>query len=724
MSAGTAAATVIGRATPAVPNASSCIRIVRPMPQRPVTSAPAPLPVLSNEVVDVTLAERRTFQNDVRQKFTDIFEVGARCSKFAVDLDQYDDSVNVLGRLQLPSSLSFFEEIGASDFVIKSLREGHYPKLKEPVPDFEYRNNASFFKHKDFAEQSVKDLIAKGRVRVLQSKPKCVNPISVAVQRLKSRFILDCSHLNKYIEIPHIKYEGHETALNYFKKGGYMYNFDLRDGYHHLMIHPDFQTYLGFCICLDGVPTYCCYVVGCFGLADLPFLFSKVYRPLVRHWRSLSIPGIMFLDDGGFFEADYDSAVVHSEHVKKDIVRSGSIFSIKKSNFTPSQKMTWLGFDWDTKGGTFSAASHRVEKIKNTCDYLLILDNCPVRKLSSFVGQIISLSPVVGNCAKVTTKVSQHFIAKADSWDDNLVLSSDIKREILFWKDQIDLLNCRSLCEEKPPQVLNLIEGDASGTGCGSWLNKDKLTARIFSAYERETHSTFRELANVHFSLMSFLPEIKNTSVKFLVDSQSAVHIIKNGSMKPELQYFATEVFHLCFQNNVKLYVQWIPREQNKMGDLASREADIADVEDWGITRSFFIILNNLYGPFTLDAFANFYNMKVPRFYSLYHCPGTCGVDAFLQDWEKENVLMVPPVSAVGRALSHLRLCKSKGVLIVPKWPSSHFWPLLMDEFYCHISDIKVFKGKHVLCHGLNTNSLLGAPYFNGDILAVVLDCS
>ena len=69
-----------------------------------------------------------------------------------------------------------------------------------------------------------------------------------------------------------------------------------------------------------------------------PFFSSKVYRLLVRHWRSLSFPGIMFL--GGFFEADYDSAVVHSEHVKKDIVCSGSIFSIKKSNFTPSQKMT------------------------------------------------------------------------------------------------------------------------------------------------------------------------------------------------------------------------------------------------------------------------------------------------------------------------------------------------------------------------------------------------
>ena len=52
--------------------------------------------------------------------------------------------------------------------------------------------------------------------------------------------------------------------------------------------------------------------------------------------------------------------------VKLDIIRSGSIYSIKKSDFNPSQRMTWLGYDWDTEKGTFAAASHRVEQIKNT----------------------------------------------------------------------------------------------------------------------------------------------------------------------------------------------------------------------------------------------------------------------------------------------------------------------------------------------------------------------
>ena len=83
-----------------------------------------------------------------------------------------------------------------------------------------------------------------------------------------------------------------------------MFNYDLKDGYHHLLIHPDFRDFLGFKLMINGKLTYCRYVVGCFGLADLPWIFTKVYRPLVAHWRSLGIKGVKFLDDGAFFNDD------------------------------------------------------------------------------------------------------------------------------------------------------------------------------------------------------------------------------------------------------------------------------------------------------------------------------------------------------------------------------------------------------------------------------------
>lgn len=685
---------------------------------------PPPPPPPLNPTIDVTLAERDQQLAETRCKFNDIYKVYSDCDKFPVDLTKFDDSINVAGRLHLPESINFFRQIGASQFIIDSLEQGHHPTLTGPVPTYEIENHGSFRKHKDFATQTVEGLIAKGRVEIVSQKPKLINPLHVVVQRTKSRLILDCSTLNKYIKVPKIKYENHEIGLQYFKKGIWMFNYDLRDGYHHVMIHPDFRDFLGFKLLLNGKMTYCRYVVGCFGLADLPWIFTKIYRPLVAHWRSLGIQGVKFLDDGAFFNEDKVSASANSLHVQKDLIRTGSIFSSKKCVWEPTQKMTWLGFVWDSEEGSIAAAPHRVEKIISSCNSLLDKDNCPVKDLAGFVGMIVSLIPVVGNCSRVTTKQSQICIASSDSWDNFIHLSSPIKKEILFWKENIHKLNHSIISESGPPTVMNVIEGDASSTGLGSILNRENLTARIFSQEERETHSTYRELANIHYSLLSFLPMIKDSSVKFLVDSQSAARIVETGSMKEELQWFATEIFFICYKNNIALKVEWIPRDQNKLADWASREADVVDIEDWGLTSSFFKILDNRHGPFTLDAFSNSYNNKCPRFYSLFHSPGSLGLDALTYNWHGENVLLVPPVNAIGSALCHLKTCRAKGVLIAPKWPSSYFWPLLLNHFHRFTTEVRVFKGKHVLCHGLNENSILGSPDFEGEIISVALDCS
>ena len=692
--------------------------------QTPLPRQPRPPPVPLSPETDVTVKDRQNDALITRNKFADVYKVQNCCDEIPVDLSAYDETVNVKGRLHLASSVEFFEKIGASKFIIDTLKHGYFPKLKSEVPPYEIENHGSFRKHYDFAVQTLSSLLEKGRIEIVEKKPKLVNPLHVVVQRLKNRLILDCSKLNEFIIVPKIKYDNHEVAFQYFKKGVYMFSYDLRDGYHHVLIHPKFRDYLGFKFVWKGKLTYFRYVVGCFGLADLPYIFTKIYRPLVAHWRSLGIPAIKFLDDGGFFVKDEPTALIHSDHVRKDLIRSGSIYSEKKCIWKPTQVMTWLGFTWNSKEGTVAAAPHRIEKIKNTCQTLLSLDACPVRKLAGFVGMIVSLTPVVGNSSRLSTKQSQILVASSQSWDDTVHLPSTVKREFLFWRENIDHLNSRSCIEKGPPMVLNVIEGDASSSGCGSILNHHLLAARIFSPDERDTHSTFRELANIHFSIHAFLPHIKGSDVKFRVDSQSAARIIDVGSMKPELQWFATEIFYLCFNNNISLKVEWIPREENKDADWASREADIIDIEDWGLTDAFFSILSTLYGPFSLDAFANFYNNKCPRFYSLFTTPGSLGVDALTFSWEGENVILVPPINAIGKALVHLKKCKARGVLVAPKWPSSYFWPILLNDFANHILDVKCFKGSNVLQQGLNKNSLLGSPSFSGDVISVSLDCS
>ena len=186
----------------------------------PLRQTPPPPPAIT--ATDVTLKARDAEMTNTLHKFDDIYKVNKSCDNFHVDPSQFDETVNVKGRLNHPDSIRFFREIGASQFILDTLKNGHHPTLIGPVPAYEIENHGSFRKHIDFAMGDLLNLIAKGRVEIVEKKPLLINPLHVVVQRLKKRLILDCSILNKYIKVPKIKYENHEVGLQYFKKGCYI----------------------------------------------------------------------------------------------------------------------------------------------------------------------------------------------------------------------------------------------------------------------------------------------------------------------------------------------------------------------------------------------------------------------------------------------------------------------------------------------------------------------
>ena len=144
-------------------------------------------------------------------------------------------------------------------------------------------------------------------------------------------------------------------------------------------------------------------------------------------------------------------------------------------------------------------------------------------------------------------------------------------------------------------------------------------------------------------------------------------------------------------------------------------------MDDWQISGSFFRILNTRWGPFSIDLFANFYNRKCERFYSLFYTPESQGVDALAFSWRGENALMVPPIPLIPRVLGHARRCRCEGVLVAPVWTSAVFWPLLQGEYRGYIQGVSVVKGKRVLEQGRNENSIFGSSRFQGDLVAMRL---
>jgi hypothetical protein len=81
-----------------------------------------------------------------------------------------------------------------------------------------------------------------------------------------------------------------------------------------------------------------------FGLQSSAYIFSKVLRPLLAHWRRKSIQVVLYLDDSFGVAEDQEKCSKHSDIVKKDFILSGLVPNKDKCVRSPSQQLEWLGF--------------------------------------------------------------------------------------------------------------------------------------------------------------------------------------------------------------------------------------------------------------------------------------------------------------------------------------------------------------------------------------------
>lgn len=150
-----------------------------------------------------------------------------------------------------------------------------------------------------------------GSVLECPTPPTVVNPLSVSVQSNgKKRLILDLRYSNTYIKKSHVKFEDAKAMLGLLVNPAqyWMFSFDIKSGYHHIDMHANDQRFLGFALVFDSKPRYFVFTVLQFGLSTGPYIFTKVLRPLVKHWRGKAIRIVVYLDDGSGASSTFDAA--------------------------------------------------------------------------------------------------------------------------------------------------------------------------------------------------------------------------------------------------------------------------------------------------------------------------------------------------------------------------------------------------------------------------------
>ncbi len=438
---------------------------------------------------------------------------------------------SVKGRLR--ENIDYWEKINASHWVLRILRDGYMiPFTRTPEPA-EFQNNASAYKHSDFVALEIKELLQSRRIKEAdRHNVHIVSPLTVADNGEKLRLILDCRYINQHLQSPKFKCEDIRTIRDLFQKGDYFFKCDIKQGYHHIDIFEPHQKYLGFGWEVDGKVRYFVFTVLVFGLSTAPFVFTKVIKSLIKHWRSLAIRIFAFLDDIFGGASSRIEALSISNFIRKQLEDSGFLVNVTKSHWGPTQQGEHLGSLVDLANGLFTVPKRRKIKLVKKLNEIRGTELPTARALASVVGSIISMSLGLGPVARMRTRSLYTNINEAWYWDQNVPVSQEAVEEINFWLDNFDGVNDFPIWPVSPlVQVLSY--SDASDRAWGGFVvsMRDIIAKGTFADEDVGTSSTLRELKATLYVLGSFREKLEGKVVKCHLGNQNVVCILVVGSL-------------------------------------------------------------------------------------------------------------------------------------------------------------------------------------------------
>ena len=200
-----------------------------------------------------------------------------------------------------------------------------------------------------------------------------------------------------------------------------------------------------------------------------------------------------FFDDGVGAGASFPVAQNNSEFVRLSLVKSGFLVNREKSLWGPTRRFSWIGYVIDTHSGIISASDSRMEKcsadLNEVCATLDMSSSVHVKTLVSLVGQIISFGSSFGNITRIMSRYLHHAINSRSSWRAHVFLTSEARRELLFWRDNLRDIN-GVLFWPSPSFPSKIVFSDASATGCAAFIQgSTEIFHRNWSSIESQKSS-------------------------------------------------------------------------------------------------------------------------------------------------------------------------------------------------------------------------------------------
>ena len=573
-----------------------------------------------------------------------------------------------------------WRRITNNSFIIRLLEEGYKFQLNHPIifhdPIISNPKNPIL---KEALSNEIEKHVKNNVVSLVPvSEEHLVSRVFVVKKNSGGfRMVLDLSYFNKFVNKVHFRMENLSTIKELLSPNDFMVSLDLKDAFFSIPIHYESKKFT--CFEFNGAR----YNFNClpFGFSASPRIFSKVLKVAISHLRSCGIKISFYLDDIFLCHSDWNALKANLDYSIEFLTNLGFIINYKKSNLIPSKQLLHLGFVLDTSLMCISLPLEKVEKIRRFANFLLI-GNCSVRDLASFIGIIVS-SREGFTFAPLFYRRLQFFLISCLSqthcnWDQIISLNKDSLSEVLWWSKFSSIIALPVSLRFGTIDIT--LTCDASNWGWGAFLSSGESISGKWSVAEAECHINFLELKAVLYAIREFLPQLRGKNLKIFSDNSTTVQYLKKmgGTHSKSLCFLTIEIWKLLMENKTKILVSHISGKNNIKADFLSR---FSHLHEYSLSNSAFEQLISMI-PFNLDTdwFASSTNSKLPCFAALSNENEASYTDAFSHVWG-DNGYFFPPIPLIAKVVNKLVTDRVNNALVItPAWISLPMLPILKNS--------------------------------------------
>ncbi len=350
--------------------------------------------------------------------------------------------------------------------------------------------------------------------------------------------------------------------------GAYLYAADISRAYRQMPLCPrDWPL-----TCLKAEEGYYCDVSLPFGLRWAAACCQRATNLVARELQAAGSRVEVYIDDFAGAAPSKDQAQQDFLSMRALLLALGLAEAQHKAS-PPSQKMTWLGLEYNTLDMTMSIPPAKLKETLLLVRDWLARTSATKTQLKSILGKLFFVS----QCSKPSRLFLNRMLATLRACPDQgqVLLGEEFKKDLNWFKSYLASTNGVFIIQKEEVRAPAHLYVDSSTAACGGFSGTEAYHHKFpQTLISRGLSICHLEAINAVAALKLWAPSLRGQLVHLHSDSATAVAIMQAGrGRNPFLQACAREAWVIAAINDLTLVVTHIPgRQLQDTADALSRE--------------------------------------------------------------------------------------------------------------------------------------------------------